>query len=90
MIKGRKKSLLVKIKDINIISSSQLVLENCIRNIQNKQKGIQDDQFYRLAELKNTDAILTVYLHKDIRDIMNKLFPKTKYFPFLGNSLVFV
>ena len=75
-----------RIRDINIKSNSQLVLENCIRNIQNKQKGIQDDQFYRLAKLSNTDAILTVFLHKDIRNIMNKLFPKTKFFPFLGNS----
>ena len=83
---GKKKIYWSKIKDLNIISSSQLVLENCIRNIQNKQKGIQDDLFYRLSELKNPDAILTIYLHKDIRDIMKKLFAKTKYFPFLGDT----
>ena len=61
-------------------------IDELIRNIQNKQKGIQDDQFYRLAELKNPDAILSIFLHKDIREVMNKLFTKTKYFPFLGNS----
>ena len=84
--KGKKKIYWTKIESILVISSSQLVLENCIRNIQNKQKGIQDDQFYRLAELKNPDAILSIFLHKDIREVMNKLFTKTKYFPFLGNS----
>ena len=84
--KGKKKIYWTKIENILVISSSQLVLENCIRNIQNKQKGIQDDQFYRLAELKNPDAILSIFLHKDIREVMNKLFTKTKYFPFLGNS----
>ena len=81
-----RKVYTARIRDINIKSNSQLVIENCIRNIQNKQKGIQDDQFYRLSKLRNTDAILTVFLHKDIRNIMNKFFPKTKFFPFLGNS----
>tara|TARA_B100000963_G_scaffold111929_1_gene97439 strand:+ start:3178 stop:5601 length:2424 start_codon:yes stop_codon:yes gene_type:complete len=85
-IEKERKVYAARIRDINIKSNSQLVLENCIRNIQNKQKGIQDDQFYRLAKLSNTDAILTVFLHEDIRNIMNKLFPKTKFFPFLGSS----
>ena len=31
------------------IDSSQLVIENIIRNIKNKKKGIQDEQFFRLA-----------------------------------------
>ena len=84
--KGKKKFFWTQIEDIYVISSSQLVLENCIRNIKNKQKGIQDDQFYRLAELNNTDAILSIFLHKDITEVMNKLFTKTKYFPYLGNS----
>ena len=84
--KGKKKIFWTQIEDIYVISSSQLVLENCIRNIQNKQKGIQDGQFYRLAELNNTDAILSIFLHKDITELINKLFTKTKYFPFLGNS----
>ena len=84
--KGEREIYWTKIEEIQVISSSQLVLENCIRNIQNKQKGIQDDKFYRLAELKNPDAILSIFLHKDIREVLNKLFTKTKYFPYLGNS----
>ena len=38
-----RKVYTARIRDINIKSNSQLVLENCIRNIQNNQKGIQDD-----------------------------------------------
>ena len=73
-------------KDIRFISSSQLVLENSIRNIQNQKKGIQNDQFYKLATVINSNAPMTIYLHKDINILMNDLFPKTDFFPFLGGN----
>ena len=83
---GSKKIYNTKINNIQIRSSSQLVTENIIRNIKNKKKGIQDEQFFRLATVRNKNAPLTVYFHNDIKNIMNNLFPKTDLFPYLGGN----
>ena len=50
------------------------------------KKGIQNDQFYKLATVSNSNAPMTIYLHKDINILMNDLFPKTDFFPFLGGN----
>ena len=83
---GSKKVYSTIINNIEIRSSSQLVVENIIRNVENKKKGIQDEQFYKLANVRNKNSPLTIYFHKEIEDIMNDLFPKTDLFPFLGSN----
>ena len=83
---GSKKIYNTIINNIQIRSSSQLVIENIIRNVKNKKKGIQDEQFFRLASVRNENAPLTVYFHNDIKNIMNNLFPKTDLLPYLGRN----
>ena len=83
---GSKKIYNTKINNIQIRSSSQLVIENIIRNVKNKKKGIQDEQFFKLGTVRNKNAPLTVYFHNDIKNIMNNLFPKTDLFPYLGRN----
>ena len=83
---GSKKVYNTLINNIRIKSSSQLVVENIIRNVKNKKKGIQDEHFYRLANVRNKNAPLNIFFHKKIGDIMSDLFPKTDLFPYLGSS----
>ena len=75
-----------KIENINISSSSKIVLENSIRNIQSKKRGIQDNSFYKLAGLSDDNMPLSIYLHNDFIGFLKDLFPKTDLFPFMGNS----
>ena len=75
-----------KIQNINIYSSSKLVLENSIRNIKNKKRGIQDNSFYKLAGLSDDNAPLSIYLHHDFVGFLKDFFPETDLFPYMGNS----
>jgi hypothetical protein len=75
-----------KIQNINIYSSSKLVLENSIRNIKNKKRGIQDNSFYKLAGLSDDNAPLSIYLHHDFVVFLKDFFPETDLFPYMGNS----
>ena len=75
-----------KIQNINISSSSKLVLENSIRNIKNKKRGIQDNSFYKLAGLSDDNAPLSIYLHSDSVGLLKDLFPETDLFPYMGSS----
>ncbi len=75
-----------KIKNINLISSSQLLLENSIRNIQNEKRGVQNNSFYKLAKLSDLYVPLNIYLHNDIKSLLKKVFSNTDLFPFIGSS----
>lgn len=74
-----------KIQDVYFVSNSKLVLENSIRNMQLNKKGIQDNDFFKLANVSNDNAPLNLYLHQDIKEVMQDLFPKIELFPFLGS-----
>ena len=75
-----------KIQNINISSSSKLVVENSIRNIKNKKRGIQDNSFYKLVGLSDDNAPLSIYLHNDFMGFLKDLFPETDLFPYMGSS----
>jgi len=81
-----KKIYSAQIQDVQMISSSKLVIENSIRNLQNSKKGIQNPLFYKLAEVSDNNAPLTLFLHRDIEGLLKTLFPNTSLFPFLGSS----
>jgi hypothetical protein len=83
---GTQKIFKARVKDIYLISSSRLVLENSIRNIQDQKKGIQDNRFFKLADVSDPNAPLNLYLHHDVRELMDRFFPKTELFPFLGST----
>ncbi len=75
-----------EIEKVTILSSSQLVLENSIRNIQSKKKGIQENVFYELAAISDENAPMNLYLHQDIESLLKEIFPATELFPFMGSS----
>ena len=50
---GTLKIFKARVKDIYLVSSSRLVLENSIRNIQDQKKGIQDNRFFKLADVSD-------------------------------------
>ena len=75
-----------EIEKVSILSSSQLVLENSIRNIQSKKKGIQESVFYQLAAVSDNNAHMNLYLNRDIESLLKDVFPATELFPFMGSS----
>ena len=74
------------IKGIAISSSSKLILENIIRNIQNDRLGIQESVLYDLAKISDENAIFNLFVRKGFNQKLSILFPKTPLFPFLGSS----
>ena len=83
---GNKKIFHATIKEINVLSSSKLVLENSIRNIISNKKGIQDIKFFELAGLSDDNTPLSFYLQNEIIGVLKDLFPKTDLFPFVASS----
>ncbi|MEK9613427.1 MAG: hypothetical protein VW080_05830 [Flavobacteriaceae bacterium] len=71
---------------IHFISTSQLVLENGIRNIQNKRAGVQEGIYYDLAKVSDDNAPVNLLINKKFSKVLNGLFPDTPLFPFLGSS----
>jgi len=83
--KNQRKIYSTTLKGLQIISTSQLVLENSIRNIQNKRPGIQNQSFFDLAEISDDNAPMSVLLHRDFNTVLHSFFPETPLFPSLGN-----
>jgi len=84
--KNQRKIYSTTLEGLQIISTSQLVLENSIRNIQNKRPGIQNQSFFDLAKISDDNAPMTVLLHRDFNTVLHQLFPETPLFPSLGNN----
>ena len=84
--KDQRKIYSASIEGIQIVTTSQLVLENSIRNLQNKRPGIQNHYFFDLAQISDDNAPMSVLLHQDFKEVLQKLFPKTPLFPSLGSS----
>lgn len=75
-----------QLNEATIFSSSQLALENSIRNIQSNKKGIQESVFYQLAAVSDDNAPMNLYLHQDVGPFLKEVFPATELFPFMGSS----
>ena len=74
------------VKGVFIKSTSKLILENSIRNIQNERLGIQEGVLFDLAKISNENAPLSLFLRKGFEDTISSIFPNTSLFPFLGSS----
>ena len=74
------------IKGISISSSSRLILENSIRNIQNNRLGIQEGILYDLAKISDDNAASNLFIRRGFDQALAELFPDTPLFPFLGSS----
>ena len=81
-----KKTYHTLIKGISISSSSRLILENSIRNIQNDRPGIQEGILYDLAKISDENAASNLFIRQGFDQALAQLFPNTSLFPFLGSS----
>ena len=75
-----------QIKETQFISSSKLILENCIRLFQNDTKGIQSKEFYNLTEYLDIDSPINILLRYDAHQFIKNIFYKTPLFPLIGES----
>lgn len=80
------KTFVAKIEDISIISTSKLVIENSIRNIQNNQPGIQNHYYFDLAKISDDNAPMNLIIHQDFKDVLSRFFAETPLFPFTGSD----
>ena len=85
-IKKDTKTFIAKIEGVRIISTSKLVIENSIRNIQNNQPGIQNHYYFDLAKISDDNAPMNLLIHQDFKDVLSRFFPETPLFPFLGSG----
>ena len=81
-----KKIYNASIDGVNFTSTSQLVIENGIRNIQNKRSRIQKKYFYDLAKISDENAPMNLLIHHDFSKTLELIFPQTPLFPFIGSS----
>ena len=74
------------VKGISISSTSRLILENSIRNIQNNRLGIQEGIVYDLSKISDENAPLNLLFNQGFGSTVETIFPNTPLFPFLGSS----
>jgi hypothetical protein len=67
-------------------SDTQIVLENCIRNYQQRVKRIQNENFYRLVKAADVNSPLSIYILPREQQIMEKLTSTLPLFPKIGES----
>ena len=73
---------------IKIISESQLVIEDCIRNYINNKKGITDKNFYELTQIMDNDSPVNIFVHPEAKKIIGSFFPYTPLFPKTGKEWI--
>jgi hypothetical protein len=61
------KTFIAKIEGVRIVSTSKLVIENSIRNIQNNQPGIQNHYYFDLAKISDDNAPMNLIIHQDLK-----------------------
>ncbi len=73
---------------IKIISESQLVIEDCIRNYINNKKGITDKNFYELTQIMDNDSPVNIFVHPEAKKIIGSFFSYTPLFPKTGKEWI--
>lgn len=74
--------------DTYLVSQSQLIIENAIRNFEKNQRGIGSTSFYRLAESMDTNSSANLFLHPTSSDLIGRLLPLTPLFPNTGGDWI--
>ena len=74
------------INNIQFISNSKLILENSIRLYENKTKGIQSKDFYRLAKFLNNSSPINILIKYNAHKFFKNIFLTTPLFPLTGES----
>ena len=84
--KGGKTFYSTQMGDFEMLSQSQLVIENGIRNFQNQQRGISSTAFYELAESMNDDLSANFLVQSQTDRLLRRFFPDTPLFPDTGRD----
>lgn len=73
---------------LKMLSQSQLVIENGIRNFQKQQRGISSPAFYQLAESMDEDLAVNFLIHPSAIPLTRDFFPNTPLFPDTGRDWI--
>ena len=73
---------------LKMLSQSQLIIENGIRNYQKQQRGISSPAFYQLAESMDQDMAVNFLIHPTSVSLTNEFFPNTPLFPDTGRDWI--
>ena len=84
--KGGKTFYSTQMGDFEMLSQSQLVIENGIRNFQNQQRGISSTAFYELAESMNDNLSANFLVQSQTDRLLRMFFPDTPLFPDTGRD----
>ena len=71
-----------------MLSQSQLVIENGIRNFQKQQRGITSQAFYKLAKSMDEDLAINFLLHPTSFPLAYDFFPNNPLFPDTGRDWI--
>ena len=66
---------------LKMISQSQLIIENGIRNYNRKNRGILSPEFFQLAKTMDQNLAINFDIHPSSKSLFNSLFPSTPLFP---------
>lgn len=73
---------------LKMLSQSQLVIENGIRNFQKTQRGISSPAFYQLAKSMDENLSINFLLHPTSVSLTNEFFPINPLFPDTGRDWI--
>ena len=71
---------------LKMISESQLIIENGIRNYKRKNRGIMSPEFFQLAKTMDQNLAINFFIHPSSKSLFKTLFPSTPLFPKTGNQ----
>ena len=71
---------------LKMISESQLIIENGIRNYKRRNRGITSPEFFQLARTMDQNLAINFFIHPSSKSLFNSLFPSTPLFPKTGNQ----
>jgi hypothetical protein len=86
--KGDQKFYTTSLGNLSMLSESQLVIENGIRNFKKKQRGINSRAFYQLTESMDEDLAANLLLHPSSLPMIQSFFPDTPLFPATGRDWI--
>ena len=67
-------------------SDTKIILENCIRNYQQKAKGISENAFYTIARTADENAPMSLHFKGNETDAFEQIMGQLPLFPKIGDS----
>ena len=86
--KGGQTFYSVFLGDFKMISESQLIVENGIRNFNKEKRGINNGAFYKLADSMDQDLAVNFLIHPSSTSLTREFFPNTPLFPNTGRDWI--